>query len=70
MIVASGASITNPWKTLLNVSIEALNPLFVLLACLLSTVSAWLEIVHDEERMEMQRLGLEESVIAWTVYLR
>jgi hypothetical protein len=32
MIVASGASITNPWKTLLNVSIEAL----LRIACLLA----------------------------------
>ena len=34
----------------------------VLLACLLSTVSAWGNC-SNEERMEMQRLGLEESVI-------
>jgi hypothetical protein len=32
MIVASGASITNPWKTLLNVSIEALLCIAGLLA--------------------------------------
>ena len=37
----------------------------LLLACLLSTVSAWGNC-SDEERMEMQRLGLEESVIAYT----
>lgn len=62
MIVASGASITNPWKTLLMYQSKRCC---LLLACLLSTVSAWGNC-SDEERMEMQRLGLEESVIAYT----
>ena len=62
MIVASGASITNPWKTLLMYQLRCFC---VLLTCLLSTVSAWGNC-SDEERMEMQRLGLEESVIAYT----
>ena len=62
MIVAPGALTTNPWKTLLMYQLRCFC---VLLTCLLSTVSAWGNC-SDEERMEMQRLGLEESVIAYT----